>query len=332
MEVGRWPVAPEPIPTFVLPPPLRQFYIHELLRAARGSVLHDVLLETVSHVDPDVLSSELKTLAPRDGRQKLQGMGIRDELVFVAPSVLARRPSTFAYYRLLLGVSQKKFYGKETGLGIFRAMEFDDRLPVRAEPLLPELCRTVNVAMSELVTGLHGGLTRVDVEQLPLLMLGAQFDGSWRNRIGQGAIKEVFGAMKEIIESRSISCIDLGESLTLVNPSGRKVTVAIAADPDVVITEEVGGRVIMKVAIEVKGGADQSNAHNRVGEAEKSHQKVKSDAQDFWTVISLSGMDMRVLRRESPTTRRWFDVAEIQKREGPSWELLQDLLALAMGI
>ena len=45
-----------------------------------------------------------------------------------------------------------------------------------------------------------------------------------------------------------------------------------------------------------------SNAHNRAGEAEKSHQKVSTLARDLWTVISLKRVDVGALRTESPTT------------------------------
>jgi hypothetical protein len=31
------------------------------------------------------------------------------------------------------------------------------------------------------------------------------------------------------------------------------------------------------VAVEIKGGKDYSNIHNRIGEAEKSHQKAKKE-------------------------------------------------------
>lgn len=93
-----------------------------------------------------------------------------------------------------------------------------------------------------------------------------------------------------------------------------------AADPDIRIEEEFEGNYRPKTAIEIKGGADRSNVHNRVGEAEKSHQKARADGfRDFWTVISTTGLDMRVIRAESPTTTCWFDVAQVLAREGEQW-------------
>jgi len=198
---------------------------------------------------------------------------------------------------------------------------------------LPSLCQSLNDVIGQLVTGVDGEFTAQDVSQLPLLTLGAQLDGSWRTRIGQRATKAVFEAIKDIVKSVDISYQELSDSLTLVNRSGRKVTVALAADPDVVITEEVSeGQAFIKVAIEIKGGTDQSNAHNRAGEAEKSHQKLRAEADDFWTVISIKEMNIAVLKQESPTTRQWFDVTEVLERNGDSWNRLQDRVRVAMGI
>ena len=111
------------------------------------------------------------------------------------------------------------------------------------------------------------------------------------------------------------------------------MTLALAPDPDVVIKEQVNNQSIFKTAIEIKGGTDYSNIHNRAGEAEKSHRKAHAaGAQDFWTVMALTGADMQVIRSESPTTRDWFDVEEVLAGAGASWQRLVNLTISAMGI
>jgi len=166
------------------------------------------------------------------------------------------------------------------------------------------------------------------------LALGAQFDGSWRTRVGDKATKDVFATIKDVIKTADVEFTELETSVTLVNRSTRKVTVALAADPDVVIAEEFDeGRSVLKVAIEIKGGRDRSNVHNRAGEAEKSHQKARNKgAGDFWTVIAMEGVDRAVLREESPTTRQWFDLDEILERRDESWQRLHERVLVAIGI
>jgi hypothetical protein len=95
----------------------------------------------------------------------------------------------------------------------------------------------------------------------------------------------------------------------------------------------VGDRTHLRVAIEVKGGTDVSNAHNRAGEAEKSHQKAKRlGFPEFWTIISKQGLELSKLQAESPTTNHWFDVAEVLARKGRDWDDFRQRLAGACGI
>ena len=109
--------------------------------------------------------------------------------------------------------------------------------------------------------------------------------------------------------------------------------ITLAHDPDVRIQEVVSDQMHNKIAIEVKGGTDVSNVHNRVGEAEKSHQKAKkSGFPEFWTIISKKGLDLAKLQSESPTTNRWFDIAEVLARHGREWDDFRHRLAGACGI
>ena len=107
----------------------------------------------------------------------------------------------------------------------------------------------------------------------------------------------------------------------------------MATDPDICVQEEFGGELRNKVAIEIKGGTDVSNAHNRAGEAEKSHQKAKKEGfRDYWTIISKANLNIDKLRSESPTTNDWFDVAEVLGREGKDWDLFKSRFVDATGI
>jgi hypothetical protein len=144
-------------------------------------------------------------------------------------------------------------------------------------------------------------------------------------------MRDVFVAIKEIVAKCVVSTAE--RQLTLMNSAGRTVLIVLAHDPDVRIQEQVGDQVLHKVAVEVKGGTDVSNVHNRAGEAEKSHQKAKkSGFPEFWTIISKRGLDLSKLQSESPTTNRWFDVAEVLARNGRDWDDFRQRLAGACGI
>lgn len=313
-----------------IPYPHKQIALHQLLTAARKTVLLGALTATVAKLDPDKLSEELRLYAPASGRKVVAAAGIRDEWVFVVPSILETRPTLLGYYRLLLGISQKSFYAGTTGLGRFKSMEKKNQLSVSQHGDLPELCKAMNRAMAEMLDQLSPTVTRDDVEQLPLLALGAQFDGAYRNSIGTAATQEVFLAIKELLTPYITK--ETSDSITLVNSAGRTVKVSLAPDPDVIIEETLGSEVVMNVAVEIKGGTDRSNAHNRAGEAEKSHRKVAKTARDHWTLIALKGLDPRQLATESPTTTQWFDISEILARQGKDWDKFVARLAAATGV
>jgi hypothetical protein len=144
-------------------------------------------------------------------------------------------------------------------------------------------------------------------------------------------MQDVFIAITEILK-RYVTTTE-PRRLVLRNASGRTVFVVLSHDPDVCVQEEIGKRIHHKVAIEVKGGTDVSNAHNRAGEAEKSHLKAKQRGfTDFWTIISKSGLEVSKLMRESQTTTEWFDITEILARKGKDWENFRQRLAGAAGI
>jgi hypothetical protein len=174
-------------------------------------------------------------------------------------------------------------------------------------------------------------ITERDLRELPLLTFGSQLQGSNNTQIGKTAMKEVFGAVKEIVANYIVGIAE--NRLTLKNAAGRTVFISLSHDPDVCVQEQVSDRIHHKVAIEVKGGTDVSNAHNRAGEAEKSHQKAKKFGfPEYWTIISKQGLEQFKLQAESPTTNHWFDVAEVLARKGRDWDDFRQRLAGACGI
>src|SRR6185437_12059446 len=170
-----------------------------------------------------------------------------------------------------------------------------------------------------------------DVSELPLLTLGAMLQGANNVKIGEEAKQSVFVTIREILKAHVVKAAS--SEITVQNASGRKVVIGFGADPDICVREQFGDEMRNRVAIEIKGGTDVSNAHNRAGEAEKSHRKAKGqDFRDFWTLISKKGLDMRRLNEESPTTTSWFDVAQVLAREGSDWDAFQSRLCGEIGI
>ncbi len=315
----------------ISPSPSRQLAFHQLLVAARKTWLIDALQEALSLVDPGIVKQEIAATVPSEVQKILAASGIRDEYVFPVPSVLQAKPALVGYYRLLLGVPQKTFYSSQTGMTLFKSMEMTGRIGPRQEEYLAALCQAMGASLAELVTQISPTIAPRDVNELPLLTLGSQFQGSNNNAIGRQATVDVFLSVAEIVAPHAIS---RGErEIQLRNASRRTVMISFGSDPDLSVVEMFGKEARPRVAVEIKGGSDRSNAHNRAGEAEKSHQKAKREGfRDFWTLIAKRGLDVAKLREESPTTTLWLDVTQVLARDGDDWIEFRSRLCGELGI
>ncbi len=311
--------------------PSRQIAFHQMLVAARKSMLMDALSEALGQLDPKIAKKQILAYVPAGAQKILASAGIRDEHVFPIPAVLENKPTLIGYYRLLLGISQKRFYRKGADMGPFKSMETSGLFNPKKRPDLERFCTVMAENLDELVRQISPKITARDVSELPLLTLGAQLYGSNNNTIGKQATLDVFLSVIEIVKNFIVS--QDRTKISIHNASKRRVIIALSSDPDIRIQEEFEGKLRNILAIEIKGGTDVSNAHNRAGEAEKSHRKAKKqDFRDYWTIISLAGVDPTMLQQESPTTNSWFDVAQVLAREGNDWKEFRSRFAGAVGI
>ncbi len=309
----------------------RQLAFHQLLVGARKTWLVDALQEALANADPAVVKREVSEFVPADAQRILASAGIRDEYVFPVPSLLQLKPTLVGYYRLLLGVPQKSFYTTATGMTLFKSMEASGRVNERQIEHLASFCRAMGVSLAELVRQISPTITTRDVNDLPLFTLGAQLQGSNNNTIGRQATVDVFLAVGEIVSPHIVSRTE--REIRIRNASRRTVVITLASDPDVSVREMFGAEARARLAVEIKGGSDRSNAHNRAGEAEKSHQKARREGyRDFWTLIAKRGLDVSKLREESPTTTLWLDVTQVLAREGEDWLEFRSRLCGELGI
>lgn len=314
-----------------VPDSSRQIRFHQLLAAARKTWLMDALAEALGRIEPDVLKQQIVAYVPEDAQQILAAAGVRDEHVFPTPIVLQTAPTLVGYYRLLLGLPRKTFYATNTGMNLFKAMELRGVVGQRQSDALPAFCRSMGLALAELVRQVSPTVTVRDVRELPLLTLGSYFQGANNVLIGKQATLDVFLSIKHIIEANIVE--NQERKVAVRNAAGRRVILTLGSDPDIKVEEEVSGSLRQKVAIEIKGGTDRSNAHNRAGEAEKSHVKAKTAGfRDFWTIIATKGVDSDRLHAGSPTTRSWFDVAQVLGRQGPDWDEFSSRVVEVVGI
>ncbi len=309
------------------PSPARQVRFYQLLVGARKRWFMDALSDALGQLEQSLVKEEIGKYVPPEAQKALATAGLRDEFVFPVPAVLETKPSLVGYYRLLLGAPQKSFYKGSTGMGRLKSMEESGVISEKQKQELPAFCKAMAQQLAELVKQIPK-LTERDLREPPLLTYGSQLQGSNNTLIGKKAMKEVFLVIAEIMGKHVVERTE--NRLKVKNSAGRVVLISLSHDPDVSIQELMADRMHHKVAVEVKGGTDVSNVHNRAGEAEKSHQKArKFGFPEFWTVISKQGLEMLKLQNESPTTNHWFDVTEVLARKGKDWEDFRRRLMIA---
>ena len=267
-----------------------------------------------------------------DALRALAASGVRGEVVFPVPYVLETNPRLLGYYRLLLGFSRKRCYGQGP-FGRFMKLEDGDVLSesqtARLTAQLPSLCQSWTRSAERLISAAPELSTR-DAENLQLLTLGAQLRGSENNRIGNAATREVFDIVRDTLGSRVDE--ETKRTLLVQNEDESVWEVAFAADPDVTIVHRRARSDRRALCIEIKGGGDVSNVHNRIGEAEKSHQKARAEGfEECWTIIR-AAVEWEQAHRESPTTSEFFSLDDLLDAESAERARFKKALLSRMGM
>jgi len=311
----------------VLTPDLQISFYHRI-KIFQNSYLAEALGQTVERLNISHLDKELAQYVKSSALAKIASFGLRGEVIFPVPYLLAAKPSLLGYYRLLYGVSQKEFY-RSSQLSAFKRLEERDIVPDKLATRLGDLCLSLIHTAQLLLDGIDEIDIRT-VRDLQLLTLGAQLRGGQNTQLGRKATKEVFNIIEKIVHSNIIE--EDSRHFVVRNAAGRKVIVAFSSDPDIAITEKMKSSTRPSVSIEIKGGTDVSNIHNRIGEAEKSHQKAKSRGFfEFWTIIG-ANVDLNMAQRESPTSSRFFYLSNLRNAGSSEYKSFRDHLQSVVGI
>lgn len=305
------------------PAPTLQIDFATQLKKIRSRYLQDALLETMGKLKITEVDKKLAEYVPEEDLSLLAQNGLRAELLFPIPMVFEENPYLLGYYRLLMGYSQKEFYGTDKGFGAgcFKSMEERGVINSRAASLISELCHAFCDSASALLRGLEDlDLTKNLFDDLTLLTVGPQLRGGANNKIGKLGTVQVFNVIKRIVEHAAVEITD--NSIKIDSPTGRPYYIQFASDPDIVIQEQMSSEHFRNVvAIEIKGGTDISNIHNRLGEAEKSHQKAKNKGYtEFWTVVNVSQLNRENAKHESPTTNRFYSLSSLMLGDDEEYE------------
>ena len=315
-----------------VPPPGLQIDFFFLLQQIKTTNLQDALKKTVRKMDITLIDMELAKLVPKNHLALLASYGLRGELVFAVPCILKQDPLLLGYYRLLLGFSKKAFFTADFGCSSFKKMEEQGVLSTANEARLEQLCKALIQSACFLLDGVNQKISASNLHDLTLLTLGAQLRGSQNTKKGEAGIITVFNLIRDIVYSSTINLNN--KQIELVNAANRRVLIEFSPDPDIIIREEMPNGIFRNIiAIEVKGGEDFSNVHNRIGEAEKSHQKARlAGYVECWTIINVDRINLGTARKESPSTNQFFKLSDLISRNGNEYNDFSSRIIALTGI
>jgi hypothetical protein len=316
-----------------IPIPELQINFSKILQKIRGTYLQEALSKTIDIIDISKLDKELGDFVPEKYLKLLAKNGLRGELMYPVPCLLETNPFLLGYYRLLLGFSQKEFYSAAFGVSAFKTMETKGILLERTKDKLSDLCKALINSAVALTDGIGSdSLSQNILDDLALLTIGPQLRGGANVEKGTAGIVDVFEVIYNIVEKSIV--FSNSNKIELENAAGRKVFIEFASDPDIVIREKIGeNRYRNIIAIEVKGGKDFSNIHNRVGEAEKSHQKAKQSGYvECWTVVNVDRIDIEMAKKESPSTNSFYIISQLNLKRGDEYQDFKERIISLTGI
>ena len=187
---------------FTFPMPELQLGFAFALKRFRAVYLQSALLETVRDMDITELDQQLAQFVKPADLAAMAQYGLRGELLFAVPAVLQKNPYLLGYYRLLMGYSQKEFYGSDKGFGVgyFKGMEVKGTISKKAADDLADLCAAFCETASFLLAGVGPlRLSRELLDDLTLLTVGPQLRGGANNERGTAGIVLVFEIIREIV-------------------------------------------------------------------------------------------------------------------------------------
>lgn len=311
----------------VLKPDLQIAFCHKL-KSINDQYLYQALSDTVKHLSIPNIDKQLADYVDHESIKKVASYGLRGELFFPVPCIMESNPKLLGYYRLLLGISQKEFYNKGP-FGAFKRLEEQGIISEKIRPQIEPLCISL-IGTAEIMIGEIDDLSLTTIRDLQILTLGPQLRGGLNTEFGKNATDKIFKLLKSLVSPYLKS--ETVRALIIENDSNRIVTIEFSSDPDISIIEKIGSTNRPLVSIEIKGGKDKSNIHNRIGEAEKSHQKAKGkNFFEFWTMLRVD-LDYAHAKRESPTTTRFFNIDHIQDPNNEEYQLFRDLLSSLLSI
>lgn len=284
------------------------------------------------------LVSRVKNLETKDIVWNLSELGIDENAfnlikkvsinplhVFCHPEILLSKPDLVEYYRNLAAVSKK-------GLSQILSGNLPRMGKERNYERYRIISETLNKFISIVVEKISKGFSLSLAQEIILAEIGTEIQGTWVNKIGQGAAKEVENIIQTYANNKGfISSIEK-KDVFIKNKKCKQThlilknnwRIIFSNEPDIAIRNS---KDKLQVAIEIKGSMDKAGAQTRLGEAKKSFAKAKAENAHCLTIYLASCFTdavMEQLKTEREIDKH-FNLVDILYDEEKKQEFLLEL-------
>jgi len=308
---------------------LRSLFFHRRMRESK----FQELIGMVSQLDPASYDwSDLEALGiSKSAWNYVNGKRFPVCQIFCHSEVIQANPRLIAYYRGVAGLPLK---------GIAKLAFGTAGLEAGKGRLSPERARRLAASLNEVISAIVDSDPTYSVADATLLLhatIGATIDGSWRNRVGEEATRQVKelitryflaeGLMAQAIGLQGEGIkpdpqLPIGEITGFVTNNDYKVT--FGSEPDVEVQGPDGELIGV---IEVKGGIDPAGALERYGAAKKTFDKALNRNPRAFTMYLASCITPTVRERidANRTIRKVFNLTEVLFDEDKRLRFLQEI-------
>lgn len=245
--------------------------------------------------------------------------------VFCHPEVLSAQPDLVEYYRNLAAVSKK-------GLSQILSGTLPRMSKEKKFERYQIIARTLNQLISIVIENAAKGFSLSLAQEIILAEIGTEIQGTWVNKIGQGAAKAVENIIQSYANKKGF-ILSTEKQDVVINKKKRKQIhiilkngwrIIFGNEPDIAIRNS---RDKLQVAIEIKGSMDKAGAQTRLGEAKKSFAKAKA-ANAHCLTIYLASCFTDAVMEQLKTEReidKHFNLVDILYDDRKKREFLEEL-------
>ncbi|MBI4679808.1 MAG: XcyI family restriction endonuclease [Nitrospirae bacterium] len=258
----------------------------------------------------------------------IKKQSIEPSHVFCHPDVLLQQPALKEYYRNLAALSKKGLNQILSG-ELLRFNKFNKKDNLQRNRIIAEI---LNKIISVVIENVSKEFSLSLAQEIVLAEIGAEIQGTWVNRVGQGAAKAVENIVQDYASEKKFILKTEKKKIVYKNKKRKQTHIILknnwriifSPEPDIAIKDPKNNP---QVAIEIKASKDKAGAQTRLGEAKKAFATAKAENANCLTIYLVSCLTKAVVEQLKTEREidKHFNLIDILYNDKKKQEFLKEL-------